>query len=268
MEWCRQKRGSEFLKDSSSEIMIKEKRGMTQTNSSSYSKSWVFFNSIWLIFLFTPLGLGTFASFFFIGIRANVKKWIYAGIVYLILVITGFILINYFDDEHILTDIGVGFIMGAWLTAIGHGFSVRSKYLQIIALQKQERNLAKVEQENVSIVTAAEIKDNKKSSKKKAKLTESEPNVINMNRATEKEISQLPSIHPFLAKEIIKIRKKVKKFESLEHFARMTNVKPHILARSKKYMKFTDIDVKTARRKSDEDINQSKSNRKGRIVDY
>lgn len=236
---------------------------MSQQNSFTKNTGWIFLNSIWLIFLFIPLGLGTFASFFFIGIRANVKKWIYAGVIYMVLVITGFILINYFDNAHILSDIGVGLIMGAWLTAIGHGFSIRRKYLKIIANQGQGKNLTEINKEHISVVTAGEMKRNSPKENKKI-----DPQIINMNRATEKQISQLPAIHPFLAKEIIKIRKKVKKFKSLEHFARVTNVKPHILAKAKNYMMFSDKEVKIAESNKLTSKKKNKGKRKGRIVDY
>lgn len=240
---------------------------MTQSNTSSTNTGWILLNSLWLFCLFIPLGLGTYASFFFIGIRAGVRKWLYAGVVYLIMVITGFILINYYHEDHILSDVGVGFIMAGWLTAIGHGFSVRGKYLEIMARNRREKHLAKVERENVSIVTADELKKKRETTPKRKTPKENlvKPKVINVNHATENEISRLPAIHPFLAKEIIKIRKKEKRFKSLEHFARATNIKPHILAQAKDYMKFTDRDVKA----SEEQQHQTERKKsKGRVVDY
>lgn len=232
---------------------------MAQLTNPLTNKKWIFLNSSWIALLFIPLGLGTFVSFIFIGIRASVKKWLIAGIIYLILILSGFILINYYDDTHFLSDIGTGLLLGGWLTAIGHGLAIRKKYLHIIA--REITGPASLNQNDKQLAEAP-IKERTKERVER----EEPPEIININKATEREISLLPSIHPFLAKEIVSVRTKVKRFKSLEHFARETNVKPHILSKAKQYIVFTDEQLID---KSDEHKTEvTETNRKGRIVDY
>lgn len=90
---------------------------------------------------------------------------------------------------------------------------------------------------------------------------------ININKANEEEIAQLPSIPLFLAKKIIKKREEEGPFTSIKHLATTTNIKPHILMRSKSYIVFADEDLIDLEDDGKEVVNK-KSNSKGRIVDF
>lgn len=75
------------------------------------------------------------------------------------------------------------------------------------------------------------------------KLTQPKPQVININKATEMQISALPTIHPFLAKVIVQKRNRGKKFTSIKQLSESINVQPHLLKKSVPYIAFTEDQV-------------------------
>lgn len=257
---------------------------MTQARP-EMTNTWKFLNSLWIVLTFIPIGLTCYGAFFYIGIRANQKKWVIIGFVYLALIMLSFYLISAFDDEHFLTDIGVVVILFTWFSSIFFSFAVRNQYLRIIFKKKvqYERGLSTMAMNKV--VDKEEIEQKQQRPKEtpqqdvskqplgkiepaKKVTTTSPTKVININHATENQIRALPSVHSFLAKNIIKVRKKNKPFRSIEDIAQAVGIQPHILDKAAPYIAFTNKQVEEKRAKLDDTKNNEHAKQSGRLVDY
>src|SRR5690625_4688916 len=238
---------------------------------------WKILNSLWVLVTFVPLGLVAYIGFFFIGIRANNRKWLVTGFIYLILIMGSFVMTGTFDTEHIMSNIGVGILLTAWFSYMIHSFAVRQQYLNIVFRRKVHYEHGLNTQVSKQVVDVSEMKEqqakqtqlqNKKVENKEKQQKLTPPQVININKATEEEISTLPSIHPFLAKNIVKAREKVNQFESIEHLATVVNIKPHILNKSKPYIIFADEKVSSQKAQHKRESEKEKVRKSGRMVDY
>lgn len=249
------------------------------------TNTWKFLNSLWIVLTLIPLGLTCYGAFFYIGIRANQRKWVIIGFVYLVLIMLSFYLIAAFENEHFLTDIGVVIILFTWFSSIFFSFAVRNQYLRITFKKKvqYERGLSTMAMNKV--VDKEEIKHKQQHPKEtpqkhvskqplgkmepaKKVTTTSPTKVININHATENQIRALPSVHSFLAKNIVKVRKKNKPFRTIEDIAKAVGIQPHILEKAAPYIAFTNKQVEEKRAKLDETKNDKHANRSGRLVDY
>lgn len=235
-------------------------------------------NSLWIVMTLIPLGLTTYCGFFFIGIRANQRKWLISGFVYLVIVMSSFYFISETFEDHILNDIFVWVLLGGWVASVVHAASIRQQYLNIIFERRvaYQRGLNTIKERKV--VDPKSLERSKSSRKNTLDHTTSNqekenpivnPTIININKATEEEIRALPSIHPFLAKSILQARHDVGQFESIEHLAMVVNIQPHIFSKCKDYIAFTD-DIKTELEAKANHSKQDKHTGKqtGRMVDY
>jgi len=239
---------------------------------------WKILNSLWVLVTLVPLGLVAYVAFFFIGIRANNRKWLITGFVYFVLIMGSFTMVGMYDTEHFMSGIGVGILLVAWFSCMIHSFAVRQHYLNIIFKRKVHYEHGLNTQVNKQVVDVSEMKERRTKQKKqvqnkKVKNNEKQkkptsPQVININKATEEEICTLPSIHPFLAKNIVKAREKVNQFESIEHLATVVNIKPHILNKSKPYIIFADEKVSSQKAQHKRESEKEKVRKSGRMVDY
>lgn len=266
---------------------------MSQTRP-QMAVAWQIKNSLWIIFTLIPLGFTCYGAFFFIGIRANQKKWVTIGFIYLFLIMLSFILILPFENEHILTDIGATIILFAWLSSIFFSFAVRNQYLRIMFQKKvqyeqgltsmgmnhvvDKKEIESIQQKTSEKVASSLEKDEASSKQTKQPLGKMKPakkivttaplQVININSVTEREIRALPSVHSFLAKKIVAVRKKSKPFRSIADMAEAVEVEPHIFKKATPYIAFTNEEVMEKQQALTEGSTNGKPKRRGRIVDY
>nr|WP_255571779.1 helix-hairpin-helix domain-containing protein [Anoxybacillus sp. ST70] len=81
--------------------------------------------------------------------------------------------------------------------------------------------------------------------------------LVDINKATEEEISSIPAIGGLLAKKIVMVREKEGGFRSLEHFSECLQLKPHVVEKIRPFIKFPELE------------SPSKQNKyEGRIVDF
>jgi|SRR5690625_3014021 len=237
---------------------------------------WKIMNSLWILLTLVPLGLLAYAGFFFIGLRANNRKWLVAGMIYLCIIMSSFVIIGWADRDHILTDIFVSVLLVAWVSCIIHSFAVRQRYLNIIFQRKVQYEYGLSSILNKTTVDPASIKQRTEKTKQplgavspaKQVTTTSDPDVININNASVEEISSLPSIHMFLAKKIIQARDKVNRFESLEHIAELIHVQSHVLEKSAPYIAFDDQEIASLKAQLETKPDMKKMTKSGRLVDY
>ncbi|MBU5468595.1 helix-hairpin-helix domain-containing protein [Virgibacillus sp. MSJ-26] len=238
-------------------------------------RKWEMANSIWMIWLFVPFGFTFFISFLHIGVRARQLKWLIAGFIYFGIVMNVFIIADTKLSDTLYEDISYGLLFFSWSIGIAHAFLVRRKYLVIRAERIRQHSLKfRGPGQNEFVQPAATIsRDDLSSIKLKEKTVDSRPElerpkVVNVNKATKEELAAIPSISNIIAAEIIRKRQEIGKFHSFRQFIGEMNMKPHVLARAKPYLIFSDEEGENDQMK-EMNRNRKKSNYKaGRIVDY
>lgn len=244
---------------------------------------WEIMNSLWILFTFT-LGFFNWIAFFYIGYKAKCKKWIFAGLIYSI----PFIIAMITEDSNNFT---TGLILILGIASIVHAFKIRTEYLvrlesiyygkilsnsevkQIITkIKLSKMNLEYVENlETTEINAAVEPNfskekttktEDKELPKEAEKFTKEsfENKLIDINTASESELAALPGIGLILAKKAINHRETNEYFNSIDEFAEVLSLKPHILERIRPLV--------TLNKTEPEHNNSDVSNKSGRIVDF
>lgn len=247
-----------------------------------YGKKWEMARSIWMVWVFFPFALTAFISFLYIGIKMKKKKWIIAGAIYFVIMAQYFFFFSDYPIDHLYFDISMGIILTGWIISCMHVVLARREYLQLLAQQMGKNPYVTQPQHkpNVHIKKSVSLDDipkkkktNKKSKKRKAKRLQ--PQVIYINKASKEQIAALPSIGNVLASEIVRVREQQGPFKSFAHFVEVMNMKPHVIAKAKPYLRFTEDDVNQTRKKNKDDDKNDKNNpnnrsghQMGRVVDY
>jgi len=236
----------------------------------SKGKKWEILNSIWILWTILTFGTLNYVSFFYIAYRVKQKKWTILGIVYSIPFILFMITSDTIDASHWLYDLILFIYFIAWIVSIFHAFRIRPEYLLRLeaykAIEKKD-----IEQMRKSIANeygqvnkgSYEEKANQMRDKKQESLSLSRESreeklmtPIDVNTASESEISAIPHLGVIMAKKVISKREEIGSFLSVEHFGEQIGLKPHILERVRPHITVSEVE----RQKPDEQA--------GRIVDF
>lgn len=224
-------------------------------------KKWEYLNSIWLIWLAAPFNLAGFISFLYIGAKVDRFQWKLAGVAYFSITIASFYLVGSNETDEFLFDVGFFGMVGNWMFAIVHGFLARRLYLILLSGRSDDGTIEKrknVGQKNrVSVAKGSD-----------ATIINSDApfeGVLNINKASAEEVAKLPSIGNIVANQIIAVRNERGPFHSFPDFVEAVNMKPHILAKVKPHICFTDNDKNKKRTNR---ANGGKRHQKGRVVDF
>nr|WP_263324560.1 helix-hairpin-helix domain-containing protein [Neobacillus sp. Marseille-Q6967] len=213
---------------------------------------WKVKNSLWILFTFTIIF--NWIAFFIIGYKVKHKKWSIYGAIYSI----PFILLMAIGERYDMNQwqwdlIGYSLIGGA-ITSIIHAFRIRKEYLyrleaiklrqpmedqklrgQIEAEYGVRYNQAppKVQQQQPA-AQQNHPKEPQQEIAPASRIVEATPiqkesPKMDLNQATEQELAELPGVGPILAKKAIKERENIGSFHSLEEFAELLSLKPHIV---------------------------------------
>ncbi|WP_052352965.1 ComEA family DNA-binding protein [Neobacillus dielmonensis] len=218
---------------------------------------WRLRNSLWMLFTFTFVF--NWIGFFIIGRKARYKKWSIYGALYTIPFILLCVFGEQYDTNSWQWDL-IGYSMlGGGIASIIHAFRIRKEYfyrLEAIEMRQpeEERRLRGQIQKEYGVgysqnpvqqttnnintgvpkqqtVTAPSLEKSHHQSKsavvKNSPVDDAVP--VDLNRATEFEIAILPGVGPILAKKAIKERETLGGFQSLEDFAEILGLKPHIV---------------------------------------
>lgn len=242
-----------------------------------YGKKWEMAHSVWMIWVFFPFALTAFISFVYVGIKMKQRKWIVAGIIYFAIMAQYFFYFSNYPIDHLYFDISMGIILTGWIVSCMHAVLARREYLQLLVKQIKKNPYAMQPTVNIKQSVSLDAIPKKKKANKKAKKTNTarlKPQVIFINKATKQDIEALPSIGAILATEIVRVREQEGPFKSFAHFVEVMDMKPHVIAKAKPYMRFTDNDIKDSNKnKKNKDNNKNDHNNRsghqvGRVVDY
>jgi len=101
------------------------------------SKEWEITNSLYLIFFF--ICCLNWVPFFWMGIFAKQKKWIWFGFMYIVLCFVPYFLIGVSDNESILFGIMTFLLLFAWLASIIHAFLSHKEFLIRLDMVEKDR---------------------------------------------------------------------------------------------------------------------------------
>lgn len=247
-----------------------------------FGRAWEWQRSIWLGWLLFPFGFATFISFLYIGIRARRIKWIVSSIIYFAITAVYFYVADNYDIDHVVFDTMMVIVLTAWITAWVQAFRSRREYLRILADQVMvEQGLLEEQMQTYrQVYSRGKPEAPRPLRRKESDPTEqSTPTVLNVNKATAEQLRTLPSMDLISATQIVEAREREGSFKSYTHLIQTLNVQPHVFAKAKPLMAFSDDDLpdKTdGLNDTNKDINQTieqqpkrpKKQKRGRIVDY
>ncbi len=202
---------------------------------------WELLNSLWILVAFIPLL--NFLAFVYIGSSAKQRKWRIAGIIYLLLTITTFSLIDFAGNVYILT-------MSVSLFAPPvHAFMVRKEYLlrremivnnmpsETDALRRKILNEKKIVKTKPSLFKKQKTTVTPKTDTENKPVPSSEtvlPPLIDLNTCSEQQFADLPGVGAALAKKAVQMRAQSGGFHSPEDFNMKLNLMPHLAVQIEK----------------------------------
>jgi competence ComEA-like helix-hairpin-helix protein len=174
-----------------------------------------------------PLGMLAFGAFLYAGIRARVRRWTAAGVVYAIVVYIGFILATT-DEDRVLSDIGVTAVLLAWAVSFVHAVSIRGAFLERLALIEGER----YDSAEDRILEREEARRLAREDPARAReMGVGRPDregfaggLVDLNNAPASAIEELAGVTREVAERIVAVREEVGGFSSLEDLAHVLDL--------------------------------------------
>ncbi|MBO1515414.1 ComEA family DNA-binding protein [Metabacillus bambusae] len=238
----------------------------------SKGRTWELMNSIWMLWTIATLGFFNYISFFYIAYRVKQRKWTIWGIIYAIPFIVYIISTETVSQESGLSDAAFGALMISWIGSIFHAIKVRPEYLIRLeqykkidnnhidqlrqSIQKEYETEGQNSSNNDQTFKTVLKKDNQvvKNNTVQETITP-----VDINTSSEEEIASIPSIGAILAKKVMTIREQKGGFSSIDDFAELLQLKPHVRERIKPYVEFSKLENQ---------VSKNSEEKSGRIVDF
>ncbi len=209
------------------------------------SKRWEFLHSIWMLWMLT-LGFFNWVGFLYVGIRTRKPRWVAWGAFYSL----PFILAMLFAErsQAVMDTLVIPLTLILGVAGIVHALRIRPEYLRRLAA-RQGGGAARAEtfyppeqrrqMEPASGVPAVEPSPTSSSvnhrpvaTHQQTAATISSPSIaLDLNGATERELSSLPGVGPVLAKRAVAERAQRGGFGSVDEFGHILDLKPHVVER-------------------------------------
>lgn len=217
----------------------------------SRSKAWRFFNSWWILLTF--VFYLNWIAFMYISARAKKKSWAVWGFIYAIPFMMIFFELYDVNSRHYDFFMSTGII--STFISVFHGFYIRKDYLTRLQYRKaydaeMDRRLARQfevgieDRENTKRtedftdeqeeVAAPQIKNEVPSFNEESNISSSlnhSGSVLDLNIATEQEISELPGVGIILAKKAINHRERNGEFRTVGDFFELLQLKQYAIDR-------------------------------------
>jgi DNA uptake protein ComE-like DNA-binding protein len=174
----------------------------------------------WVLTSLVPFGWVTWLGFGYAGFRARKPVWVAAGAIYL-LVTAATLFVTSLDGNTKGVDDNVGYIVmfTSWGVGIFHSFLTRKAYLRRLSII-----------DDPALVAAREAEERRQFAQQIAKRDPElartaalgrrggfdEGGLLDANHAKVEELADLPEVTAALAREIVKVRREVGGFSSIE----------------------------------------------------
>lgn len=206
---------------------------------------WKIFHSLWALIAIIPF-FGGFA-FIYIGFRANERKWIWEGIIYLV----PFTLALLVGNDAAIENIGVYLAIILWFVAIIRTVMLIKPYLERISSKQQEKQMARntlnrrsypnnVQQTDTVTREVQENTINYHHDDTSLGNDTVTGNVFEINKARREELSMIPGFDDETAEQIINLRNSGIYLDSLDDMIRKLDLKPQQIQSLKEYYDYKD----------------------------
>jgi Helix-hairpin-helix motif len=177
---------------------------------------------------FVPLGLLAFGAFLYTGIRARHRGWLIAGIVYAVVLYTGFLLTVSTEDDSVVSNVGITLVLVAWGVSLVHAFAIRGRYLERMELlegraydRAEDRLLEREEARRLAEEDPARALEMGVGRPDREGFHGS---LVDLNNAPASVIEELPGVNRELAERIVVTREEVDGFSSLDDLAHVLDL--------------------------------------------
>ncbi|MDR2712508.1 MAG: helix-hairpin-helix domain-containing protein [Clostridiales bacterium] len=208
-------------------------------------KGWEIRNSLWIIWTFVPAL--NWIPFFWIGSRAKQRKWILFGCLYLLLclILPGISGEKWVEENQLVRATITPAFGLAWLASIFQAFLSRKEYLvrreTIINTRQAADNAYRQQIQNsylqqhgysqqsgIQATATPQTPPSQPVSQIPTYQQPPQPNQkINLNTASEHQLTSLPGVGVALAKRAVEIRTQIGGFISVEDFIQRLALMPH-----------------------------------------
>ena len=175
-----------------------------------------------------PLGLLSFGAFLYTGVRARHRRWIVAGVVYGVVVYTGFVLAGATDEDAVASDVGITLLLVGWAVSTVHAFTIRAPYLERMELlegktydQAEDRALEREEARRLAREEPARALEMGVGRPDREGFHGS---LVDLNNTPASVIEELPGVNRELAERIVVMREEVGGFSSLDDLAHVLDL--------------------------------------------
>ena len=184
----------------------------------------------WLVFALNPFWT-QWISFVYIGLRAKRPQWIAWGAVYGAIALGSLILVN---QPGILDGIGVTGTFAVWLVALVHALVVRNEYLERLDVLEDPRltqaRLLQRRRELVTEIAHAHPRLAEESGVGRPDVKDAfDGGLVDLNHASERALTTLPSVDKRLAHQIVLIRGRIGGFSSLYDAGSLLDLPPGLV---------------------------------------
>ena len=184
----------------------------------------------WLVFALNPFWT-EWISFVYIGLRAKRPQWIAWGAAYGAIAFGSLILVN---QPGILDGIGVAGTFGVWLVALVHALVVRNDYLERLDVLEDPRltqaRLLQRRRELVTEIAHAHPRLAEESGVGRPDVKDAfDGGLVDLNHASERALTTLPSVDKRLAHQIVLIRGRIGGFSSLYDAGSLLDLPPGLV---------------------------------------
>lgn len=175
-----------------------------------------------------PLGFLSFGAFLFTGIKARHRGWISAGVVYAVVLYTGFMLTVSSEDDSVASNVGITLVLLGWGVSLVHAFAIRGRYLERIELLES----GEYDRAEDRLDERAEARRLAREDPARAlEMGVGRPDrdgfdggLVDLNNAPPSVIEELPGVNRGLAERIVLTREEVGGFSSLDDLAHVLDL--------------------------------------------
>lgn len=220
------------------------------------STRWGILHSLWIGWTFT-LGFFNWIAFFYIGIRTKRLRWILWGLAYSVPFMFLMAIAETPAIDGWMGDVSTLLILTSGAGSIVHAFLVRKEYLLRLDARQRSAHAAEeamrhrigaeygmssqasVEESNrphekfIVPSTASRTESGREGEHQSLEKTfeDAGGSRVDINLASEGEISGLPGVGPILAKRTVALRREQGGFGSVEEFGEALGLRPHVVQR-------------------------------------
>jgi SARP family transcriptional regulator, regulator of embCAB operon len=196
--------------------------------------------SWWILLTLVPFGATAWVALVYAGVQAKNRRWIAWGIVYLVLLVSGFTLLDEEKDAGLRDDVAVVLWASSWIVPFAHSLAIRNRYLDLTEPRHPE--LAEATAHADARAEARRLA--REDPARALELGVGRPDLprafdgglVDLNNAPLAEVERVPGIDRSLAQRIVRIRDDINGFDSLDDLGAVVGLDAPTLDRIRRHV--------------------------------